>query len=219
MANTIGAIFDMDGVICHTNPFHSEAFRIFFSRRGFIPTDEEFAQHMFGKSNSYILTHFLKRTIKGEELKELEAEKERLFREIYRDQVAPIPGLIDFFYDLKAVGFRLGVATSAPFANLDMILKALHLEGLFDSLLASEDVIYHKPDPEVYLKSATNLGARPENCVVFEDSFSGITAGVASGAKVVGVLSSHQPYELPKCSLYIDNYLSLNGEIIRDLLS
>lgn len=209
----------MDGVICHTNPFHSEAFRVFFSRRGFIPTDEEFALHMFGKSNSYILTHFLKRTIKGEELKELENEKESLFREIYRDQITPVPGLIDFFHDLKAVGFKLGVATSAPFANLEMIMNGLHLGNLFDSVLASEDVIYHKPDPEVYLKSAKNIGAKPENCVVFEDSFSGVTAGTAAGAKVVGVLTSHQPYELPPCSIYIDNYLSLNGEIILDLLS
>lgn len=209
----------MDGVICHTNPYHSEAFRIFFSRRGFVPTDDELAEHMFGKSNSYILTHFLKRTIKGEELRQLEEEKEGLFREIYREKVTPVPGLLDFFYDLKAVGFKIGVATSAPFANLDMIVKALNIETVFDSILASEDVVYHKPDPEVYLKSAANIGAKPENCVVFEDSFSGITAGIAAGAKVIGVLTSHKPYELPKCSLYIEDYVALNGEIVRDLLS
>lgn len=209
----------MDGVICHTNPYHSEAFRIFFSRRGFIPTDEEFALHMFGKSNSYILSHFLKRPVKGEELRELEDEKESLFREIYRDKVTPIPGLIDFFYDLKSSGFKLGVATSAPFANLGMIMEALRIGPLFDSVLASEDVVYHKPDPEVYLKSAGNLGARPENCVVFEDSFSGITAGLAAGARVVGVLTSHRPEELPKCSLYVKDYLSLNGQSMLDLLS
>ena len=219
MSVNIGAIFDMDGVICHTNPYHSEAFRIFFSRRGFVPTDAEFAEHMFGKSNSYILTHFLKRTIKGDELKELENEKEGLFREIYRDKVTPVPGLIDFFYDLKSSGFKLAVATSAPFANLDMILKALSIEPLFDSMLASEDVVYHKPDPEVYLKSAANLGAEPRDCVVFEDSFSGITAALAAGAKVVGVLTSHRPEELPACSRYVSDYLSLNGKDMLDLLS
>ncbi|GAA4436070.1 HAD family hydrolase [Ravibacter arvi] len=219
MSIKIAAIFDMDGVICHTNPYHSEAFRIFFSRRGFIPTDAEFAEHMFGKSNSYILSHFLKRTIKGDELKALEEEKEGLFREIYRDKVTPLPGLIDFFYDLKACGFKLGVATSAPFANLDMILKALGITGLFESMLASEDVIYHKPDPEVYLKSASNLGVSPDCCVVFEDSFSGITAATGTGAKVVGILTSHQPAELPPCQLYVPDYTTLNGEKILDLLS
>jgi len=209
----------MDGVICHTNPYHSEAFRIFFSRRGFVPTDAEFAEHMFGKSNSYIFTHFLKRPVKGEELKELENEKESLFREIYRDKVTPILGLIDFFHSLKSSGFKLGVATSAPFANLEMIVDVLGILPLFDSVLASENVVYHKPDPEVYLKSAANLGAEPRNCIVFEDSFSGITAGLAAGAKVVGMLTSHRPEELPACNLYADNYLSLNGQDMLDLLS
>lgn len=208
----------MDGVISHTNPYHSEAFRIFFSRRGFIPTDEEFALHMFGKSNRYILSHFLKRPISDEEFPELEDEKESLFREIYKDRVAPVPGLIEFFDDLKTVGFSLAVATSAPFANLDMIMKGLGIEKIFDSVMASENVVHHKPNPEVYIKSIRNLGLDAENCVVFEDSFSGVTAGLAAGAKVVGVLTSHTADELPECSRYINNYLGLTGQEIAQLL-
>ena len=83
MNNEIAVIFDMDGVICHTNPYHSMAFRQFFSTRNLSPTDEEFALHMYGKSNSYIMSHFLQRVIEGEELLQLEDEKESLFREIY----------------------------------------------------------------------------------------------------------------------------------------
>jgi len=218
MSNNHGVIFDMDGVICHTNPYHSEAFRTFFSRRGFVPGDEEFAQHMFGKSNSYILTYFLKRPVDGEELRMLEEEKESLFRDIYREKVEPIPGLMAFFNELKSNGYKLGVATSAPFANLDMILKALKLERLFDSVLASEDVIRHKPDPEVYLTTIHTLGLQPGNCVIFEDSFSGVTAGLAAGAKVVGVLTSHQPEELPACSLYIKDYTHMNAEAVKEIL-
>ncbi len=218
MSINYGVIFDMDGVICHTNPYHSEAFRTFFSRRGFVPGDEEFAQHMFGKSNGYILSHFLKRTIDSEELRTLEDEKESLFREIYREKVTPIPGLMTFLGELKANGYKLGVATSAPFANLDMIVKALGLETLFDSVLASEDVTRHKPDPEVYLKTIRNLGLQPGNCAIFEDSFSGVTAGRAAGAKVVGVLTSHQPEELPACDLYINDYTQVNAQVIPALL-
>jgi beta-phosphoglucomutase len=57
--------------------------------------------------------------------------------------------------------------------------------------MASEDVTKHKPDPEIYLKSAANLQVEPDFCVVFEDSFSGVTAAKNAGMKVVGVLSSH----------------------------
>ena len=210
-------IFDMDGVICHTNPYHSLAFRDFFSARNLAPTDEEFAQHMFGKSNSYILSHFLKRPVTGEELLQMEEEKEGLFRKLYAPHIEPIKGIVEFMLDLNRNGVKLGVATSAPRANLDLILGKVHIRELMGSILASQDVKKHKPDPEVYLTSAINLGVSPEQCIVFEDSFSGISAALNAGMKVVGVLSSHTREELPPCSLYINDYTELSYHHIKQL--
>ncbi len=212
-------IFDMDGVICHTNPYHTIAFERFFAKRSMYPTHEEYAQHMFGKSNSYILSHFFGRDIKGQELAELEYEKEALFREIYAEAILPIEGFPVFLDQLKADGFKTGVATSAPRANLDLIMNALGFEPKMESVMASENVTRHKPDPQVYLKTAENLSIDPSRCLVFEDSVSGITAGLNAGMRVIGVLSSHQKEELPVCSHYIDNYLSLNTEMIREILT
>jgi beta-phosphoglucomutase len=217
MTNDIAVIFDMDGVICHTNPYHSMAFREFFSTRELAPTDEEFAQHMFGKSNKYILTHFLKRPIEGEEFLALEEEKEGLFRKIYEPHVDPIAGFLSFFNDLNANGVKLGVATSAPKANLELILSKVPIRDLFGSILASEDVQKHKPDPEVYLKSAENLGFSPNQCLVFEDSFSGVSAALNAGMKVVGVLTSHTKEELPPCNFYINDYKELTYNKIKAL--
>ncbi len=211
-------IFDMDGVICHTNPYHSKAFDQFFAKRGLNPSQEEYAEHMFGKSNSYILSHFLQRQISGEELTALENEKEGLFREIYADNIEPIPGFLTFLAALKSEGCHTGVATSAPFANLDLIMKKLAFENDMESIMSSEHVKKHKPDPEVYLKSATNLTIAPEKCIVFEDSFSGVSAAINAKMKVVGVLSSHTKDELPPCDLYIDNYLNLNAKKVLSLL-
>jgi len=211
-------IFDMDGVICHTNPFHSMAFREFFARRDMHPTEEEFQLHMYGKSNSYIMSHFFGRKIAGQELLELENEKEGLFREIYKDKVDPIAGFQDFFRQLKVNEFLTGVATSAPFANLEMIAGKLSLIDRMESILASEDVTKHKPDPEVYLKSAANLQVDPGICVVFEDSFSGVTAAKNAGMKVVGVLSSHSRSELPVCDLYIEDFREMDTDRIFSLI-
>ncbi|WP_439489274.1 HAD family hydrolase [Algoriphagus sp.] len=202
-------IFDMDGVICHTNPFHSIAFQQFFAKRNLNPTEEEYAAHMYGKNNGYILSHFLGRKIEGEELALLEDEKEGLFREIYKEEVNPIAGYMEFFEKLKSAEILTAVATSAPRANLDLIIGTLGIGHQMQSQLASEDVARHKPDPEVYLKSAAKLGVNPENCLVFEDSFSGASAGINAGMKVVGVLSSHTKEELPVCDLYIDDYRGL----------
>jgi HAD superfamily hydrolase (TIGR01509 family) len=203
-------IFDMDGVICHTNPYHSLAFKEFFAKRDMYPTEEEFQLHMYGKSNSYIMSHFFGRKIAGQELLELENEKESLFREIYKDKVDPISGFQDFFNQLKTNQFLTGVATSAPFANLELIAGTLSLINRMESILASEDVTKHKPDPEVYIKSASNLQMEPEFCVVFEDSFSGVTAAKNAGMKVVGVLSSHAKSELPVCDLYINDFKEMD---------
>ncbi|TDE16727.1 HAD family hydrolase [Dyadobacter psychrotolerans] len=217
MNKEIAVIFDMDGVICHTNPYHSMAFRQFFSVRDLAPTDEEFVQHMFGKSNSYILSHFLKRTIEGDELLQLEDEKESLFRQIYEPYIEPISGIVPFMSDLEKNGVKLGVATSAPKANLELILSKVDIRQKLGSILASENVKKHKPDPEVYLTSSINLGVSPDQCVVFEDSFSGVTAGLNAGMRVVGVLSSHTKEELPPCDLYVQNYDDLSFEKIKAL--
>jgi beta-phosphoglucomutase len=211
-------IFDMDGVICHTNPYHSLAFREFFGKRNMFPTEEEFELHMYGKSNSYIMSHFFGRKIMGEELLDLENEKESLFREIYRDKVDAISGFQEFFQQLKNNKFLTGVATSAPFANLQMIAGTLSLLDKMESVMASEDVTKHKPDPEIYIKSAANLQVEPDFCVVFEDSFSGVTAAKNAGMKVVGVLSSHSRSELPVCDYYIDDFRDIDSGKVLDLL-
>lgn len=212
-------LFDMDGVICHTNPFHAMAFDQFFAKRGMNPSVEDYSEHMYGKSNSYIFSHFFGRQIKGKELEKFEAEKEGLFREIYADHVSPIQGYIAFLEDLKELNFHTAVATSAPRANMDLIIDSLDIRKHMGSTLGSEDVIKHKPAPEIYLTSASNLEVDKKQCVVFEDSFSGVSAAINAGMKVVGVLSSHTRAELPPCDLYIENYSQINAEDLIDQLS
>lgn len=211
-------VFDMDGVIVDTNPHHEKAFLAFFRQYNLSIDDTDFAKHMYGKHNSYIMSHFFGRNIQGEELQVLEDEKEAMFREIYREIVDPISGFIPFLKRLKEAGLRTGVATSAPRANLELITTSLNLTSSMESMLASEDVKKHKPDPEIYLKSAYHLGVPTEQCLVFEDSFSGITAARAAGAKVVGVLTSHQPDELPPCDHYIRDYQGLDASFIMQIM-
>src|SRR5690606_16448670 len=97
-------IFDMDGVIAHTNPYHTEAFKQFFDKYQVPYTDQEFADHMYGKHNSYIMKYFFKREFAPDELIRLEDEKEALFRTIYSNHIAPITGFLEFLTALKANG-------------------------------------------------------------------------------------------------------------------
>ena len=211
-------IFDMDGVICHTNPHHVKAFEAFFDNYKVPYSEEEFEEHMYGKHNGYIMSHFFKRSVVGDELRKLEDEKESIFREIYKDKVETIPNYLKFLNQLKSRNFKTAVATSAPRANLDLIIKALKIEDEMDSMMSSEDVKHHKPDPEVYLKSAERVGVAPSHCIVFEDSFSGVSAALNAGMKVVGVLSTHTKEQLPPCNFYINDYSEINVEKVLELL-
>jgi len=212
-------IFDMDGVIADTNPHHSEAFKQFFDKYHVPYTEQEFEDHMYGKHNDYIMRYFFKRALSEAEIRSLAAEKEALFREIYRESLTPIAGLPEFLAALRSEGFRIGVATSAPRANLDFILDGLALRPLMDSILSSEDVTAHKPDPEIYLKSARNLDVLPLDCVIFEDSFSGVSAAINAGAKVVGVLTSHTKDQLPPCQHYIRDYHDIDVTRVKQMLA
>ena len=102
---------------------------------------------------------------------------------------------------------------------MDLITNALDIRKHMGSAMGSEDVNHHKPDPEIYLTSAKRLGVPIERCVVFEDSFSGVSAGINAGMKVVGVLSSHEKGELPPCDLYISDYTEITAIDIIELLS
>lgn len=211
-------LFDMDGVIAHTNPYHSKAFEAFFDKYNISYSLLEFEEHMYGKHNSYIMSHFFKRPIAGDELLMLEKEKEALFRTIYAQHIKALPGYLDFLKLVKERNIKTAVATSAPRANMDLIIDGLNIRNMLDSFMSSEDVRKHKPDPEVYLKSADNLVLSPQCCIVFEDSYSGVSAALNANMKVVGVLSSHTKDELPPCDLYISDYTQINLSTVLNLI-
>ncbi|MGJ1268083.1 HAD family hydrolase [Sphingobacterium spiritivorum] len=212
-------IFDMDGVICHTNPYHAKAFEAFFNKYNIESSEQEFQDHMYGKHNSYIMSYFFKRPVEGEELLRLEFEKEDMFRQIYKSEIMPIARFPEFLDELKQEGFKTAVATSAPKANLDLIVEGLQFGPKMESMLSSENVTKHKPDPQVYLLTAERLGIDPSQCLVFEDSYSGISAALNAGMKVVGVLSSHTREQLPPCDAYISDYTEITAQKVKELIN
>ena len=218
MKKEIAVIFDMDGVICNTNPFHAKAFHAFFDKYGISASEEEFQEHMYGKHNSYILKHFFKKDFTTEEIIKLEEEKESLFREIYKGNIEPLPGYMEFLSTLKSKGIKTAIATSAPQKNLELIAAELDLAPKMQSILYSEKITKHKPDPEIYLKTAENLGVAPKNCLVFEDSHSGASAGLNAGMKVIGVLSTHTKDQLPKCHYYINDFTEASWQLVQQVL-
>lgn len=215
--NSIAALFDMDGVIVHTNPYHKKAFKIFLEKHHVCLTDEELKEHVYGRTNAEIFPYIFKDEYTGEKGEEWANEKESLFRELYKDDAKAVPGLIDFLEELKNEGIKSAVGTSAPVENLDFIMEALDLRKYFDAFLHSADVSEGKPNPEIYLKAADRLNVNPDSCVVFEDSIAGVKAGLNAGMKVVAVATTHSAEEFDGAHLVIGDFEDIDVEHFQSL--
>ena len=123
-----------------------------------------------------------------------------------------IPGALEFMQELKKRGIRSAIVTSSNDIKMSNAYAAHpELHDLVDAVLTSEHFSKSKPDPECFLKGMEVLGATPQETIVFEDSFHGIAAGRASGAKVIGLATTNKREALtPLCDMVIDNFTQIS---------
>lgn len=123
-----------------------------------------------------------------------------------------IPGALEFMQELKRRGIRSAIVTSSNDIKMSNAYAAHpELRELVDAVLTSEHFSKSKPDPECFLKGMEVLGATPQETIVFEDSFHGISAGRASGAKVIGLATTNSREALtPLCDMVIDNFTQIS---------
>ncbi len=205
LASGLALIFDVDGVIVDSNPAHRRAWAS-YNRRFGVETTEAMQQFMYGRRNDEIVRGFFGDNLSDQEVAERGAAKEQLYREMTRGQVEQMlaPGLRDFLDRHRDV--PMAVASNAEPANVDFILEESGLRPDFRFVIDGHQVDRPKPFPDVYLRAAGFLGARPSDCIVFEDSYSGVEAARTAGMRVVGLRTTHA--ELPGTDLSIDNFLS-----------
>jgi beta-phosphoglucomutase len=147
-----------------------------------------------------------------QKLKAYADEKEKIFRDLYFNDVTPLNGLLKFLNSLNDFKIKRAIATSAPRANVDFTLQRTGLTPYFQTILDESFVTKGKPDPEIYIKSASSLGFAPSNCIVFEDSLSGVAAGKAAGCKVIGLTTTHTANELSESDHVIADFEGINPE-------
>ncbi len=209
-------IFDMDGVIVDSNPYHKIALKQFCEKHGYHLSDEELKNKVFGRTNKDWLMSLFNGKVTAQQIREFEEEKESLFREIIAPHIKPVEGLISFLEMLEARQIPRAVATSAPPANVRFTLEKTGTRKFFQVVVDGDMVANSKPHPEIYLKTIAAIHFPPERCIVIEDSLSGITAGRQAGCKVIGITTTHTREELQSVTdLVIDDFVKLN---IEDLL-
>ena len=202
-----GIIFDFNGVLFSDSDLQEEAWQVIARRlRGREMTAEEFALHMHGRANAYVLSYLAGRDITGGELAEWIEAKESLFRDLCLrtpNRLVLSAGAQDLLEWLRLEGLRRTIATSSGIKNVEFYIEHLHIDRWFEvgKLIYDDGVRPGKPAPDMYLAAARNLGLDPGRCVVVEDAVSGVMA--AHAAKIgyivgIGGSASHAALLKPK---------------------
>lgn len=204
LAPGLALIFDMDGVLIDSNPLHREAWEI-YNRRFGLETTRAMHESMYGKRNDEIVRNAFGELPPDETFRR-GAEKEKLYRELIAGRIASflVPGIRNFLERYREV--PMAVASNAEPENVALILDAGGLRPYFRVALDGHQVRNAKPNPEIYLRAAEELRTSPSNCIVLEDSHSGVAAARAAGMRVIGICTTHG--YLPGTDLNVDNFKS-----------
>jgi len=216
MKSSFAVIFDMDGVLIDSNPYHKISLKQFCAKYGHNLTDKQLEEKIYGRTNKDWIPNIFG-PLSAEQVARYTDEKEALFREIYNDHVAPLKGLVPFLTILKKNNIPIAIGTSAPRANVDFTLDKTGIGNFFDAILDDTFVNKGKPDPEIYIKAAHALGYDPQKCIVFEDSISGVLAGHNAKCKVVGVTTTHTANELALTDLIIEDFEGISLQSLEKL--
>jgi HAD superfamily hydrolase (TIGR01509 family) len=104
----------------------------------------------------------------------------------FEDELKLIPDALELILAAKRIGLKTALVTASAGVLMNVALKKFPV-GAFDATVSRDDVVNSKPDPEPYLRAANLLGVEIESCVIFEDSKTGVTSGLGSGAQVIGI--------------------------------
>jgi len=179
-------LWDVDGTLVDTAELHFQAWCALARELGKPFTRADFAG-TFGWRNPEIIPKLFGPHYSDAETSELGNRKENLYRAEAAKGVALLPGVLALLQAAQRTGYLQAVGSSAPRANLEMILDLTDTRRFFGTVIAMEDTQRGKPNPEVFLLGAKGLGVRPEHCLVLEDAPVGIQAAKAGGMRALGI--------------------------------
>lgn len=189
-----GVLFDIDGTLFDSDPAHLAVFQDLLMKEGYnggVRIDEEFfRKKIAGRQNAAICAEFFP-DWNTERAEEWAAFKEAEFRKFAaKEGLEPMDGLDRFMEWIDKNNVKKAAVTNAPRLNAEFMLKVINKFDWFDEIIIGDECEKAKPHPFPYQLAMQRLGLAPECTIVVEDSPSGATAGVASGAFTIGILSS-----------------------------
>lgn len=185
-----GLIFDCDGTLADTMPLHFIAWQEVLAGYG-IQFDEDLFYSMAGQPTVSIVSKLLQQQNLAGDAATISREKEQAFVDNLAQvrPIAPVVQIARFYRDSKP----MGVGSGSERKVVLQILEHIGLADFFDAVVGAEDTQLHKPEPDVFLEVARQIGVEPTACEVFEDADLGVQAARRAGMAVFDVRTIHQP--------------------------
>jgi HAD superfamily hydrolase (TIGR01509 family) len=200
-------LFDMDGVLLDSEKLYLEMNQIFFKKLG---ANISVAEHQsfVGISATKMWTFIKDKFNLSETVEELiKQEKELKYKALKAAKLVPTIGVIDFLEFLKRKNYQIAIASSGLKKNINLILQKLDMEKYFDLVVSGEQVEKGKPEPDIFLKVASQYGISPKDCIVIEDSTNGVLAAKAAKMFCIGYYNpTSGSQDLSKADLIINSF-------------
>ncbi|MHC1773220.1 MAG: HAD family hydrolase [Flexilinea sp.] len=198
-----GIIFDFNGTLYFDTDKQEEAWQILFKKyhgRDIQPT--EFRDYMHGRVNTAIMDYFLGESASEEMRYQVMSEKEEVYRQIAKadkENLHLVRGAAELFDDLKQRNIPFTIATASEISNVRFYFEAFPLKRWLsgpEAIVYDDGTFPGKPAPDIYLRAAALIGIKPADCMVVEDSLSGLKAAENAGAGKIIAVKSDQDTEL-----------------------
>jgi beta-phosphoglucomutase-like phosphatase (HAD superfamily) len=205
----VGAlIFDMDGTMIDSMPYHARSWEVFAKRHGVTMDLPELMRRTTGRTGTECMGELFGREMTAQEALPLVQEKEEIYRQMFASEFREVAGFKAFAAQARALGLRIGVGTAGDIHNVAFALSHLQLQPEPEAVIRGDMGLPGKPDPAIFLEAARALNTRAEGCVVFEDAPFGIEAARRAGMQAVAICTSHSAAELagPHVIAAVKNY-------------
>jgi beta-phosphoglucomutase len=214
----LGVIFDMDGVLVDSYDTHLRSWRNSIGQHGLQISEADFGR-TFGRTSRQIIQQLWPGRFDDEQVAELDRLKEAEYRRLLETGFPEMEGASELIQALHDAGFRLAVGSSGPLENVELIRRNLRAGRLFSAIVHGGMVQRGKPDPQVFLTAADQLGLPPARCAVVEDAPVGLEAARRAGMLAIALTGTAPRESLhPHAHHITDSLHDLTPELIRNLL-
>jgi HAD superfamily hydrolase (TIGR01549 family) len=190
-------IFDMDGTMIDSMPFHRGSWTDFAALHGIGMSIDEMMRRTTGRTGAECMEQLFGRPIAHEESLSLVRQKEALYRQAFAPPAfREVAGFRAFASHVRSLGIKVGVGTAGDRHNIAFALEHLALDEAPHAIVGGDEGLPGKPEPAIFLEVARRLNVAPEHCVVFEDAPLGIEAARRAGMRAVAVCTGHTAEEL-----------------------